>query len=126
MAILLKAFLSLIPLPFHAIRNYLNPASAHPSPHILYLGRSGTAVRELAARHGIHIDILDADATSLPEGHLTKGIDLKPYLIIAYDTADFPFRFILNRFETAPTGKRHIGLFHPDAQLLVTGKRIFT
>lgn len=126
LAILLKAFLSLIPLPFHAIRNYLNPASAHPSPHILYLGRSGTAVRELAARHGIHIDILDADATSLPEGHLTRGIDLKPYLIIAYDTADFPFRFILNRFETAPTGKRHIGLFHPDAQLLVTGKRIFT
>lgn len=125
-AIILKGMLALCSQQLRYARRFLHPRSAYRNERMLYIGRHAELVRQLARDYELQIDCLDHDAESLPEGHLTPGIDSTGYLHVTYDLESFPTSLILHAFEKRPQANCHIGTFNPRNGVLITGNQVFT
>lgn len=125
-AIILKGMLALCSQQSRYARRFLHPRSVHRNERMLYIGRNANLVKQLALDYELQIDCLDHDAKSLPEGHLTPGIDSTNYLHVTYDLESFPTSLILRAFEKRPQAHCHIGTFNPRNGVLITGSQVLT
>ena len=125
-AILLRALLALLTRQYRFVKRFLHPRRQRPSGFMLYLGTSGEKVERLATAYGLDIDCREATAETLPQGHLSAGIDYVRYQHVVYDTADFPFALQLQLFSEQKSKNVHIGTFNPERGILITGSNTFT
>lgn len=126
LAIFMRALLALLTRQYRFVYRFLHPRRQRPSGYMLYLGRAGEQVEQLATAYGLDIDCREATAETLPLGHLSEGIDYERYQHVVYDTADFPFGLQLEVFSKQKSKKVHIGTFNPVRNILITGSNTFT
>ena len=100
-----------------------------PSTNMLVVGSEATLdkVRTLLDKHqpnGYHYYIA-GDATSLPQGHLSGGIDLTAYDMVVYDTDNYPYSTILNLLSATPGHMLRLGTYSPRTQALITEGQVY-
>ena len=97
---------------------------------MLVVGQASTLdkVRTLLDKHqpnGNHYYI-EGDATSLPQGHLSGGINLAAYDMVVYDTESYPYSTILSLLNHTPGNTLRLGTYSPHTQALITEGEIYT
>ena len=101
-----------------------------PSTNMLVVGSKNmlNKVRTLLDKHlpnGYHYYI-EGDATSLPQGHLSGGIDLQAYDMVVYDTDSYPYNMILNLLAATPGHTLRLSTYSSYTQVLITEGEVYT
>ena len=126
-AIVASAIVTLITQQCRLLRRFLYPRSFHKRHRILYLGHETDDVQRIADEYGIDIDCIDADATTLPQGH--SAVTSKAavtYEHVVYDTSCFSLTQVLDHFEQHNPQKNHIGTYWPEQGVLLNPNKVYT
>lgn len=124
-AIILRAILALLLRQKHLFHHFLYPRKRLTKGRMLYLGHSAEAISQLAETYAFDIDCIEADEESLPEGHLSEGINNSKYCRIVYDSAAFSKSVILRLFSSQPQKNLHIGTYNSDNDILITANKVY-
>lgn len=125
LAIILRAVLDLLLRQRHYFLRFLHPHRKRRTGRMLYLGHAAAMMREIAESYAFDADCIEADAQTMPDGHLTEGLDLAPYRWIVYDTADYTYTQMLHLFSQRPVARLNIGTLHSERGILITENKVF-
>ena len=125
-AIVVKGLLSLIGQWCKDFRKFLSVNRRMDEKRYLFLG-STQSIREakkLAHAWVLRMDFVEADAASMPEGHLSIKEGMSKYHCVVYDLASFSTRQVLDILQKAP-GKYMLGTYDSSTGVIITKDQVF-
>lgn len=127
LAIWVRSFLAYAGNQF---RHRRKPTMEQVAMDMLVIGGADTrnkvrAIIEKYRLKGNHTFIEDNPET-LPEGHLTEGIDWQRYNTVVYDSSYHMYETMLRWLENTPGNSLRIAIYSPDAEALITESAVYT
>lgn len=112
------------------LRHRAKPMVAPTSIAMLVIGdaRTHSGVRSIIEKHQLKGNhrFVEGNSEGLPQGHLTEGIDYRPYNTVVYDRELYPYEYILKLLENTPGNPLRIATYSRDEQVLITENNVWT
>lgn len=111
------------------LRHRAKPMVAQPSLHMLVIGDAQThgEVRSIIGKYqlkGNHL-FIEGNGESLPQGHLTGGIDCGKYNTVVYDSRLYLYEHMLRLLEQTPGNTLRIATYSRDEKVLITENEVY-
>ncbi len=129
MAIYAKASIALVKMIGQRMRKSLGffTARQEREPEYVFIGSSSSLARckRVASREGLTFSLLEGDAVSRPDGHLSEELPEGLPVCVVYDTSAYSYKDILRIFSVRPDTRVTIGTYDPYKKIIITPTEIF-
>ena len=128
-AIYFRAIIAMLQQASDHFRRLLTLGEREPEVRMLFLGSPANIdrVKRLNQTWQLSLDYVAVNrCNDLPRGHLDLHRDLSPYQYIVYDTSLFCYVDIFRIFAEDKAGKRQMGFYSPQTEVLTTNAMALT
>ncbi|MGI6224144.1 MAG: glycosyltransferase family 2 protein [Prevotella sp.] len=128
LAILGKAFMALSSMMFHRAKRSLGFFDRPPRPYsFLFIGSESSLqdCRRIVRDNGLDAKFIVGTEQTLPDGHLSKTVEVKDNLCVVYDTDSYSFASIFRIFSTQPKSDVLMGTYSKKTTTVITIRGIY-